>query len=172
MRKGDSYQSKGFTLVELIIVIAIMAILAAAIAPAVVRYIDKARHSSDVENADEIARCIANELLADDLEFGENPSFKVTVDRTHTEVAAVDIPNAADHIHKVFEGLNIVNYTPPGNGDGGNAWSCTSTELKCRSKYTASTPTGDDGAGTETMFQYVVEMKPDGSIVKNIYYLH
>lgn len=36
-------EDKGFTLVELIIVIAIMAILAGAIAPAVIRYIDKAR---------------------------------------------------------------------------------------------------------------------------------
>ena len=35
--------NKGFSLVELIIVIAIMAILAAAIAPALTRYIDKSR---------------------------------------------------------------------------------------------------------------------------------
>ncbi len=43
--------SKGFSLVELIIVIAIMAILAAAIAPALIRYIDKSRKAVDVETA-------------------------------------------------------------------------------------------------------------------------
>ena len=37
--------NKGFSLVELIIVIAIMAILAGAIAPALIRYIDKSRKS-------------------------------------------------------------------------------------------------------------------------------
>ena len=43
--------NKGFSLVELIIVIAIMAILAAVISVAVIRYIDKSRKSSDLETA-------------------------------------------------------------------------------------------------------------------------
>ena len=43
--------NKGFSLVELIIVIAIMAILAAVISLAVIRYIDKSRRSSDLETA-------------------------------------------------------------------------------------------------------------------------
>ena len=43
--------NKGFSLVELIIVIAIMAILAGAIAPALIRYIDKSRKSNDVSAA-------------------------------------------------------------------------------------------------------------------------
>ena len=43
--------NKGFSLVELIIVIAIMAILAGAIAPALIRYIDKSRKSNDVTAA-------------------------------------------------------------------------------------------------------------------------
>ena len=47
-------KNKGFSLVELIIVIAIMAILAAAIAPALIRYIDKSRRSDDVAAAETI----------------------------------------------------------------------------------------------------------------------
>ena len=43
--------NKGFSLVELIIVIAIMAILAGAIAPALIKYIDKSRKSNDVSAA-------------------------------------------------------------------------------------------------------------------------
>lgn len=46
--------NKGFSLVELIIVIAIMAILAAALAPALIRYIDKSRKASDLSAAGQI----------------------------------------------------------------------------------------------------------------------
>ena len=42
-------KNKGFSLVELIIVIAIMAILAGAIGPAIIRYIDKSRRATDVQ---------------------------------------------------------------------------------------------------------------------------
>lgn len=42
--------NKGFSLVELIIVIAIMAILAGALAPALIKYIAKSRRSSDASN--------------------------------------------------------------------------------------------------------------------------
>ena len=46
--------NKGFSVVELIIVIAIMAILAGALAPALIKYINKSRRSADISNADTI----------------------------------------------------------------------------------------------------------------------
>ena len=50
-RRNCLRSNKGFSLVELIIVIAIMAIMAAVISLAVIRYIDKSRKSSDLETA-------------------------------------------------------------------------------------------------------------------------
>lgn len=47
-------KNKGFSMVELIIVIAIMAILAAALAPALIKYIRKARRTRDVDTAGKV----------------------------------------------------------------------------------------------------------------------
>ena len=58
--------NKGFSMVELIIVIAIMAILAGAIAPALIKYINKSRLSADVSNAQTIASSITSALSDED----------------------------------------------------------------------------------------------------------
>ena len=64
-------KNKGFSLVELIIVIAIMAILAAAIAPALIRYIDKSRRADDVTAAGTVETAVvtalANEKIYDQI---------------------------------------------------------------------------------------------------------
>ncbi|MCR4908484.1 MAG: type II secretion system GspH family protein [Lachnospiraceae bacterium] len=54
--KGNN---KGFSLVELIIVIAIMAILVAILAPQFLKYVERSRNSADVANAREITNAIA-----------------------------------------------------------------------------------------------------------------
>lgn len=62
--------NKGFSMVELIIVIAIMAILAGALAPALIKYINKSRISTDISNGQQIASgiqtALSNEAAYDD----------------------------------------------------------------------------------------------------------
>ena len=75
-------KNKGFSLVELIIVIAIMAILAAAIAPALIRYIDKSRRADDVTAAGTVETAVvtalANEKIYDAI-VGSTDSTVVAV---------------------------------------------------------------------------------------------
>ena len=57
-KKVKRHANKGFTLVELIIVIAIMAVLASAIGLSVIRYIEKSRQALDIHNGSMIKNAL------------------------------------------------------------------------------------------------------------------
>lgn len=56
--RREKMNNKGFSLVELIIVIAIMAVLIVVLAPQYLKYVEKSRNSTDVTNATEIVTAI------------------------------------------------------------------------------------------------------------------
>ena len=65
--------NKGFSLIELIIVIAIMAILVAIIAPNLTKYLGKSKKNTDKKNADEIASQVQTTIT--DFETDEGSIF-------------------------------------------------------------------------------------------------
>ena len=69
MKNQKSLTNKGFSLVELIIVVAIMAVLIGVLAPQYLRYVEKSRLQKDNTSIAEIADCIkmmsAEEALVD-----------------------------------------------------------------------------------------------------------
>lgn len=78
--------NKGFSLVELIIVIAIMAILIVVLAPQYLKYVERSRNSTDLQNATEMVTAI--QTYAADPEvanaFVKDDEFTITVTATTT----------------------------------------------------------------------------------------
>lgn len=92
--------NKGFSLVELIIVIAIMAILAGAIAPALIRYIDKSRKSNDVSACKTIKTAVETAMSNEDAHEALTPSgttglITVTI-KPKTDVSSLANASTAD----------------------------------------------------------------------------
>ena len=81
--------NKGFTLVELVIVIAILALLVGLLAPQYTKYVEKSRKTADASNMDEIVKVI-KVFAADpdnDLPAGD---YTVTIPFSSSEKTKVD----------------------------------------------------------------------------------
>lgn len=58
MKRREKKNNKGFSLVELIVVIAIMIVLVAVLAPVFTKYVEQSRRATDVQNANTIAEAV------------------------------------------------------------------------------------------------------------------
>ena len=115
--------NKGFTLVELIIVIAIIAILTAVAAPQYIKYVDKGRLSKDMNEAASLQTVVeahlvdvnSNDITDDDITAGsvEFTSSGVAVDVTTGGDDAEDGLTAA--ITDNFGALNGITVTNKGD---------------------------------------------------------
>lgn len=65
--------NKGFSLVELIIVIAIMAVLVGVLAPQFIRYVEQSRRARDIQTAQEIREAVLADIADGKLKDSDSP---------------------------------------------------------------------------------------------------
>ena len=76
--KQKKLNNKGFSLVELIIVIAIMAVLIGLLAPQFIKYVQRSKYSTDVKNGQEIATVIQTLIADNKLDKQTNANEELT----------------------------------------------------------------------------------------------
>ena len=140
-------KNQGFSLVELIVVIAIMAVLVGVLAPAYLKYVEKSRKSSDVSSLSDIMG--AAEKLAVDVQYGMaagdtvvitvhgNVSYAVTIGGTSNDTALTDFQDTAGTYTMKSSEFKVLNGTITATVQKSGAVVFTQTGLDDILKYSA-----------------------------------
>lgn len=78
--------NKGFSLVELIVVIAIMAVLVGVAAPTFTKYVEQSRRATDIQNAEAIKTAVLVDIAEGDPDFASTTDATVTIGEGTGEV--------------------------------------------------------------------------------------
>ena len=142
MIKKLKENKKGFTLVDLIVVLVIIAILAAMLIPALTGYINRAKNKSIVAETRSVV--MAAQTLADEAYAKADVSGNVSFDKTNTATTGTTYASVANLAEVAVTNIDTIVV-----GTGDRAGVITEVIYKTGGKtctYTAGDTNGTDGA--------------------------
>lgn len=89
-------KDKGFSLVELIIVIAIMAVLVGVLAPLFIRYVEQSRRSRDIQTADQIREAFLADIAEGNL--SGTGSIEVEINSSYLPGTINETPHVSGNV--------------------------------------------------------------------------
>lgn len=88
--------NKGFSLVELIVVIAIMAVLVGVLAPQLIKYVEKSREATDIQTCDNIATALKTYYADEEVSASASDSASATATTVTVTLSKTELGTGAD----------------------------------------------------------------------------